>query len=282
VPYPIVFSHFQAEQLLHARRSGQARATTTSDLGLTQVEVTLAEGQVMFPDGTMIAWAQLLEMADAKNACFVWQAGEFEKIQRFSTVTNRFCSLMPTEGAPTLLIAGFPMHRIKDTDPYRDTLSKIKCIRPVKGRVLDTTTGLGYTAIEASREAGEVTTIELDPAVLEIARFNPWSRGLFENPNIRQVTGDSREVVEDLPDNHFSRIVHDPPTRSLAGELYSTAMYRQLFRVLVRGGRLFHYTGNLESGLGSSVVKGVIQRLKEAGFPQIRPAPQAFGVVAYK
>ncbi len=280
--YPIVFSHFQAGPLLSARRSGQARVKSTPDLGLSQVEVALGEAGVVFPDGTRISWEQIGDVNEAKNACFIWQGESFEKIQQFSAFTNRFCSLMPTEGAPTLLIAGFPMHRIKGTDPYRDTLSKIKCIRPVKGRVLDTTTGLGYTAIEASHEASEVTTIDLDPTVLEIARFNPWSRGLFENSNIRQLIGDSREVIEDLPDNHFSRIVHDPPTRSLAGELYSLDMYRQLFRVLAHGGRLFHYTGNLESGLGSTVVKGAIRRLHEAGFREVRPAPQAFGVVAYK
>ena len=229
-----------------------------------------------------LPWNQLAEVSENNNTCFTWQADHFEKIQQFSGFTNRFCSLMPTEAAPTLLIAGFPMHRIKGTNPYRDTLSKIKCIRPIKGRVLDTTTGLGYTAIEASREASEVTTIEIDPAVLEIARANPWSRGLFEHTNIRQLVGDSRDLVEDFAENSFSRIVHDPPTRSLAGDLYSGEMYRQLFRVLTRGGRLFHYTGNLESGLGSGVVKGVLRRLQEAGFTQVRPAPQAYGVIAYK
>jgi predicted methyltransferase len=246
------------------------------------VEVALDEEGVAFPGAVHLPWAQLAEISAVKNACFTWQVDHFERIQQFSTFTNRYCSLMPTEGAPTLLIAGFPMHRIKDTDPYRDTLSKVRCIRPVKGRVLDTTTGLGYTAIEASREASEVTTIEIDPAVLEIARANPWSRGLFEHANIRQLVGDSRDLVEDFEENSFSRIIHDPPTRSLAGDLYSADMYRQLYRVLARGGRLFHYTGNLESGLGSSVVKGVLRRLKEAGFIQLRPAPQAFGVIAYK
>lgn len=277
-----MFSYYQSERLFAARRSGRLREKSTPDLGLSQVEVLLDDDAVVFPETIRISWAQLDEVSQAKNTCFTWVGDHFEKIQRFSEFTNRFCSLMPTEGAPTLLIAGFPMHRIKNTDPYRDTLSKVKCIRPVKGRVLDTTTGLGYTAIEASREASEVTTIEIDPAVLEIARANPWSRGLFENPNIRQLLGDSRDLVEDFADNSFSRIVHDPPTRSLAGELYSADMYRHLYRVLVRGGRLFHYTGNLESGLGSSVVKGVLRRLQEAGFTQVRPAPQAFGVIAYK
>ena len=70
-----------------------------------------------------------------------------------------------------MLIAGFVMHRIKDIDPMQDTLRKIATISPIVGRVLDTATGLGYTAIEAAKSADEVVTIELDPGVQEIARL---------------------------------------------------------------------------------------------------------------
>jgi predicted methyltransferase len=52
--------------------------------------------------------------------------------------------------------------------------------------------------------------------------------------------------------------------------------------VLAHGGRLFHYVGNLESSAGSTVSRGAIKRLKEAGFDRVVPKPQAFGVVAYK
>jgi hypothetical protein len=85
-----------------------------------------------------------------------------------------------------------------------------------------------------------------------------------------------------MTDRAFSRIIHDPPTVSLAGELYSGAFYRQLFRVLSQGGRLFHYMGDLDSNLGGRVAKGAIRRLRDAGFARVRPYPRAFGVVAYK
>ena len=65
------------------------------------------------------------------------------KIQFFSEQTNQLYSLMPTERAPTMLISGIPMHRIKNTDPHADTLEKIKTIAPITGHVLDTATGLG-------------------------------------------------------------------------------------------------------------------------------------------
>ena len=87
---------------------------------------------------------------------------------------------------------------------------------------------------------------------------------------------------ETFDDGTFTRIIHDPPTFSLAGELYSGEFYRQCYRVLARGGRLFHYTGNLKSGEGGQVSRGAIKRLKEAGFERIVPKYEAFGVVAYK
>jgi predicted methyltransferase len=275
-------SYIQAAQLLDARRSGRSTGTVSLDLNLTQTEVTLCRHHVTFPDHQDLGWSDIEEIAVTTNTCFVVEEGRLRRIQSFSPVTNRFCSLFPTDSAPTLLVAGFPMHRIKGTDPYRDTLTKIRAVRPVLGEVLDTATGLGYTAIEASRTADHVVTIELDPTVLDIARLNPWSQRLFDTPNISQLVGDSAEVIRSLGDGAFSRVIHDPPTFSLAGDLYSGAFYRELLRVLAQGGRLFHYTGDLNSSVGGRVAKGVVRRLREAGFARVQPRPRAFGVVAHK
>jgi predicted methyltransferase len=174
------------------------------------------------------------------------------------------------------------MHRIKDTTPDRDTLAKVRTVAPLVGQVLDTATGLGYTAIEAAKTADQVVTVELDPMVLEVARLNPWSQQLFESSAIRQVVGDSFEVVQSLDDGSFSRIVHDPPMFSLAGQLYSGEFYRHLRRLLKSRGRLFHYVGDLNSRSGRGVARGVVRRLKEAGFRRVVRRPGAFGLVAYK
>ena len=138
---------------------------------------------------------------------------------------------------------------------------------------------MGYTAIGAAKTAEVVITIEIDPAVLEVARLNPWSKDLFGNPKIEQLIGDCFEVIHGFESESFSRIIHDPPTFSLAGDLYSQAFYRQLYRVLEPGGRLFHYIGDLESRSGGRVAKGVIRRLREVGFRRIHRRPGAFGVV---
>ena len=278
----IVLSQRQVQPLITARREGRRSAVVSLDLGLTTAEVILTHEGVVLPDGRSLAWEHIDEVNADIAACFVVHDNGVHKIQIFSDFLNRSYSLMPTDGAPTLINAGFTMHRIVGIDPYQDSLRKIRALAPLRGRVLDTATGLGYTAIEAAKTADHVLTIELDPAVLEIARLNPWSAALFHHPTITQRIGDTSEEIRTLDDESFTRIIHDPPSLSLAGDLYAGEFYRHLFRVLRRGGRLFHYTGNLESKHGHRVALGVVRRLKDAGFARVVRCPAAFGLVAYR
>ena len=278
----IVLSHYQVKTMLAARQHGVSRARVSLDLNMSQNEVELEAGGVRLPDDERLDWAKLEAIAAAESSCFVIEDGAARPVQFFSEATERAYSLYPTTGAPTMLVSGIPMHRIKDTDPHADTLEKIRAVRPVVGQVLDTATGLGYTAIEAAKTAAHVTTIELDPAALEVCRGNPWSQALFDNPKITQVVGDSFEVVLDLEAATFTRILHDPPVFSLAGDLYSGAFYRELHRLLRNNGRLFHYVGDPESKSGHSITVGVMRRLEQAGFREVRRAPRAFGVTAVK
>jgi len=278
----IVLSYIQAEEILKAYRAGASSVEVSLDLGLTTVEVAIESNGSCLPDGQVLAWKQLKKVTKSERGCFAIEGNALCKIQVFSERANRLYSLMPTAGAPTMLISGIAMHRIKGIDPHRDTLQKIETIAPVVGRVLDTATGLGYTATEAARTADQVTTIEIEPAALEVARANPWSRELFANPKIAQIVGDSFDEIEMFEDETFARIIHDPPAFNLAGDLYSGAFYRQLFRVLQRGGRLFHYIGDLESKSGRTVTKGAVRRLREAGFSRVVRRTKAFGLVAHK
>jgi predicted methyltransferase len=270
------------QPLITARREGRSAAVISLDLGLTAAKVILTHEGIELPDGRSLAWEHIDKVNADVTACFVVHEDGVRKIQVFSGFLNRSYSLMPTAGAPTLLNSGFTMHRIVGIDPYQDTLRKIRAIAPLRGRVLDTATGLGYTAIEAAKTADHVLTIELDPAVLEIARLNPWSGALFHHPAITQMIGDTSEEIRGLDDQSFTRIIHDPPSLSLAGDLYAGQFYRHLFRVLRRGGRLFHYIGNLQSKHGHRVALGVVRRLKDAGFARVVRCPAAFGLVAYR
>jgi hypothetical protein len=277
---PPVVSHVQIAPLLAAHRAGEPRAALSLDLGRTSVEADLGDDGIRLPAGGRIPWPDAARIVEAENACFRLTPDGPDPIRTFSETTGRVVGLMPTVGAPTMLLGGFYMHRVKGTDPWADTEAKIAAAAPVRGRVLDTTMGLGYTAIAAARTASQVVTIEFDPAVVEIAALNPWSEPLFSDPKIERRLGDAAEVVPSLDAGAFDHVVHDPPTMSLAGQLYSGDFYRQLLRVLRPGGRLFHYIGRPDSGYGARTGAGVVRRLREAGFTAIAERPAAFGFVA--
>ena len=165
-----------------------------------------------------------------------------EKVQFFSSETNRFYQLFPTKTAPTLKISGVPMHRHTHVDPLTDTTLKIKALRP-HGLVLDTCTGLGYTAIYSAKEpkVEKVITVEKDENVLKIAGMNEFSKDLFGNPKIEIIQGDVFEKIKEFPARYFDCILHDPPTFIMATELYSLGFYRELYRVLKPKSRIWHY-----------------------------------------
>ncbi len=279
---PPLLSASQAQALLEARTVGLGHQTISLDLGLSVTDVILGPEGVGLPGGIWLPWSQVERVLANPQAVFrVTPEARVEKVQIFSQTLNRLYTLMPTSGAPTMLISGIPMHRIKGTDPMADTRAKVRAAAP-KGRVLDTCTGLGYTAILAARRSREVITIELDPAVIELCRLNPWSQELFRAANITQRIGDSFDIIEEFENASFDRVIHDPPMFNLAGHLYSTAYYRQLYRVLKRGGRLFHYIGDLRSKSGRNVARSAARRLQEVGFRVVKRRPEAFGLVAFK
>lgn len=167
--------------------------------------------------------------------------------------------------APTIEINGIRMHKTKGTDPFSNAKLKILKLKVKKGmRVLDICTGLGYTAIWAAIFGGQVTSIERDINVLEMAEFNPWSEELS---NIEILIGDALEVIKQLDNDYYDRVINDPPRFSVAGELYSLAFFEEIFRVLKPGGIFFQYTGfPQERYRGKSIVKGIGERLRKIGF----------------
>lgn len=288
--YPATVSHVQLKPLLAAWQAhlaaggapdGAIEVETSADLGLSTLTVTLTSTGIIYPTGERLQWEVARTLARSPNQCFVVNGGAFA-VGAFSPTTNALRSLMPTTGAPTMLYSGISMHRIKGTEPWADSVAKARAIAPITGRVLDTTTGLGYTAALAARTAAEVVTVELDPTGLEVARQNPWSHELFDRPNIQRIIGDAFEVVAEQSAGAFDRVIHDPPYLSLAGELYSEEMYRRLYRALRPGGRLFHYIGDPSSASGARITAGALRRLEAVGFQRITRRPEAFGVVATK
>lgn len=275
-----LLSSFQAKPLLMARAKGKQSAPSSIDLGYSKATAVLGEEGVTYEEHPVIPWHTIEYLAEQERKVYLVEGDEVEAVTLFSETTRWVRTLAATTGAPTVLVSGKPMHRMKNTDPWADTKAKIKTVGIIKGRVLDTATGLGYTAILAARMAREVVTIELDEEGLEIAKLNPWSKELFTNPKIQQVIGDSYEEVSKFPSAHFEAVLHDPPTTSLSGALYSEEFYRRVKRVLKYGGKFFHYCGDPNSGLGATTTQGVMKRMAQAGFTSVRREPEAFGVSA--
>lgn len=173
MPTDIVLSHNQVNLLKRSQNEGFRKVDISLDLGITRTKVELLPDGVILNPLEMLPWDSIDRISKSKNSCFKVINGQIHKIAEFSDLTNQLYSLLPTEHAPTLMISGIPMHRIKGIDPQQDILENIKTLQPLSGIVLDTATGSGYTAIEAAKYASKVITIEIDPAALKIAKCNP-------------------------------------------------------------------------------------------------------------
>jgi len=274
-----VFSCYQAAPLLEARDRGIQRARTSFDLGRTEVEVSLDETGVRSPVVSM-DWESIEQAAASDSVCFGLEESRLTPLRVFSERANRSFQLWPTKSSPALLISGFLMHRVRDVAPHEGAERMVRALGKLRGPILDTTTGLGYAACAAARTATRVTTIEVEPVVRKLAGLNPWSEELFGNPKITLCDGDASKLVPDLEPGSFSAVVHDPPAINLAGELYSADFYAAVLRVLTRGGKMFHYIGDPNSTSGGRTTRGVVKRLREAGFSRVDVLKDAFGVLA--
>jgi hypothetical protein len=265
--------------LRQLRHGGRAR--TSLDLGRSETEVTLSEGRVLLTSEIGISLEELRKIAKSEDSVFAVSAGEVEKVIRYSETTRLTYKLRPTVDWPALEISGILMHRIADTTPRKDAEAKIRIVSPVRGAVLDTCMGLGYTAILAASRADSVMVIEKDENVIEMARLNPWSQPLFEDPKIRLIRGDAAEIVPGISDATFNIVNHDPPTLSVAGELYADTFYAHLLRILKPGGKLLHYTGAPGSrGRRVDLNASVSKRLAKLGFTAIRTDAETTCIIA--
>ncbi len=254
------------------------------DLGRSLINIEIREGSVVLPSGLEVDLVFLRKIVKREDRAYFMEEGKRDIFEISISTPERYYKLMVVAPytAPTLEISGIHMHRIKSVTPLEDTLEKVKLARIKKGcRVLDICTGLGYTAIYSLKKgASSVVTVEKDLNVLEIARYNPWSRELADD-RIEVILADASEYIHELPSESFDRIIHDPPRFALAGELYSLAFYRELCRVLRSGGILFHYTGYPGAKRGLKFQAGVAARLRRAGFLQVKIVKD-FAVIARK
>ena len=269
-----------AQQALAAIAKGLSSVRLSVDLNISQGDFSLSDQELVLDENNRLTIGELKKIVKKKQRIYLCSDGEIDPLEDRSA---GYYKLVPTDGAPLLEISGVKMHISKGTDPFTSASQMSQQAVHKGDTVLDCCSGLGYAAIAAHRlGAKEVISIELSPEVMGLRAQNPWSNDL-QNQGIVQHQGSSYELITTMADASFDSVVHDPPRFSLAGELYSETFYRQIFRVLRSGGRLFHYTGNPHViKTGSSFVDGVIRRLEAAGFKNVKKVEHLMGVSAQK
>ena len=169
---------------------------------------------------------------------------------------------------PTVEISGIHMHRVLIDPLFDDAKRKILALNPKPGRlVLEVCTGLGYTTYWLIKKKCRImATIEKSRAILQLAEYNPWSLHLKDTPI---VLGDATKLIHEFDTYSVDYIVHDPPRYSIAPELYSGSFYDELCRVLRPKGKLLHYVGRPGEKRGKRFIKGILERLRNAGFTKV-------------
>lgn len=253
-----------AERLLEGRDRGLARVRVSLDLGRSHVEVELLDRGMRY-GGLELGWREIeLASSRERDIYVILEDG----LAPLSIASEHFYKLVLVRWGkpPTLEIDGMHMHRVAEVTPDVDSEMKVGLLGDLRcKRVLDVCTGLGYTAIAALRRgACEVVTIEKDVNVIRLAQYNPWSWDL-EDSRVELRVGDAARLVKEYSEE-FDAIIHDPPRISLAGELYSLEFYRDLAEAVKPGGQVVHYVGQPGIHRGRRIWKGVMERMREAGF----------------
>ena len=99
-----VLSSQQAAVIIEAWKNNRHTALVSLDLGLSQSDVYLNSSGVSFPDGQRLDWLSLQTIQQSENGCFLIADHKSQPIQFYSELTDRFYSLCPTTGVPTMLV----------------------------------------------------------------------------------------------------------------------------------------------------------------------------------
>jgi predicted methyltransferase len=270
----MIFLHsVTAEKIIQAIESRRDHLRVSLDLGRTSTEIDLKDS----------IWdvEQLGKIVEDPESIYFVQDNQFYKA---AISVDHFYKLFPTgpETAPALLIDGVLMHRVKDINPIQDAAMKAAlCAR--KGiDMLEICTGLGYSTIAClERGVRSIISIEKDQHVIELSRLNPWSKELHSDKRVSLVQGDAVEEIEEFDSKSFHGVLHDPPRFSMGSELYTTEFYSRIYRVLKPKGVLYHYVGSPGGKHRKrDLPKGVIKRLRDAGFEHVSRNESTLGVVA--
>lgn len=271
-----LLSGYEAKYLLSLVRCGEVDVSL--DLGVSTSKGFVCNEGVSVDDVRVTRW-MLGKAAARPEDVYVVEEG-FPRLAWFEEKMYRLVA--PGWRQPTTVeINGVRMHRTVDVNPMDDARQKVMLLRELGGaEALDICTGLGYTAIVLlANGARRVVTVEKDPNIVKMATLNPWSRQLFTE-KIERIVADAVDFLRKCGEE-FDVVVHDPPSFRVAGELYSTEFYRLLYRVVRRGGMVVHYVGQPGVKRGFALYRGVVERMRKAGFKAVH-IPECLCVRAVK
>ena len=251
--YPIL-STDEIRRIKKAVDTNKSEITTSFDLGLSKVKITLNKEGFVHEKKTIA----LPKLRDSDDVCYALIDGDLKKVQFMGEDTRFLYKLVPTSNRPILQVSGTGMHK----RPFVDRVEKDK----LQGIILDTGTGLGYTAIQEAKTAKQVITVEMDPNIIEVARYNPYSQDIFTNKKIKIIIADITEEIKNFKNEEFDNIILDAGTPRSSGTFFSTPNYKQAFRVLKKGGRLYHYLPKHHEKRGRDFPGEVINRMEHIGF----------------
>ncbi|MBI2671870.1 methyltransferase [Candidatus Woesearchaeota archaeon] len=251
-------------------KEGLNEIEVSLDLGLSRTKIRL-DKKGFFLNNLLI---KIPKIREKDKSCYVVNENKLEKVQFFSEETNNMYKLIPTSFRPILKISGTSMHK-------KEFVDRIKKDR-LNGKVLDSGTGIGYTAIAAAKTAEEVITIEADKNVIEIAKLNPYSQELFNNKKIKLSIEDLIQHIKKFKREEFDYLIFDAGNKKDFGNFFSLENYKEAYRILKNKGRLYNYIPKHQIKRGRDFSSEIINRIKQAGFKIIEKNKEDSYVVAQK
>jgi uncharacterized protein len=281
--YPLFFFHYEnITAIIEAALAGKKEVNVSLNLNLSRQDWQIENNELILQPDLCIDITEFESLALVTNKIFI--LNDKKALTPLEIRSTSYYKLVPTDTVPILEIDGIKMHRTKDITPLQDAENKTQKVISRGGMVLDTCSGLGYTAIFAMKAgAHKVISTEISQEVIQLRSLNPWLAYLH-NRQPEFINADIRQYIEQIEDNYFHSIIHDPPRfTSKTGDLYGKKFYSALFRVMINRGKLFHYTGSPKKVTQKDrFVKNAIKRLEDVGFTKVLFDEQLQGIVAEK
>lgn len=268
----------QLKNIFKMKDKGIESVSINLDLNQTdkQYKVYIDRDGIFFRQfDLLVLWSDVKKFSKKEDLLYLVSSEGIVPLLFFRDRVYRVLDTRP----PSLELDGVRMHTHRVDQDIKEKIGYLR-IKP-GSLVLDTCTGFGYTAIEASKSGAKVITVENDPFVIELCRINPFSRYLFTSRNITVLIGDIYQLS--FRDEMFDYIIHDPPRLgSKSGLLYSDEIYQKFYRILKPQGVLYHYIGNPGKRYrNKDILHRVTQRLANIGF-STRVVGKIQGIIAKK